>query len=84
MENKTYNGWKNRATWNVALWIDNEEWIYRACVDFMKTYKGKKPYTSFIRSMGMQEERTPDRFKWLSSSLCYSELNKFMKDFIED
>jgi hypothetical protein len=25
----TYNGWKNWATWNIALWCDNEEWIYR-------------------------------------------------------
>ena len=25
----TYNGWKNRETWNVALWCDNEEAIYR-------------------------------------------------------
>jgi hypothetical protein len=25
----TYNGWKNWETWNVALWCDNEEAIYR-------------------------------------------------------
>jgi hypothetical protein len=25
----TYNGWKNWETWNVALWCDNEEGIYR-------------------------------------------------------
>ena len=25
----TYNGWKNWETWNVALWCDNEEVIYR-------------------------------------------------------
>ena len=24
MTNKTYNGWANYETWNVALWIDNE------------------------------------------------------------
>lgn len=24
-ENKTYNGWSNYETWNVALWIGNEE-----------------------------------------------------------
>jgi hypothetical protein len=25
-EKKTYNGWSNYETWNVALWIGNEEW----------------------------------------------------------
>jgi hypothetical protein len=24
-----YNGWANYETWNVGLWADNEEWIYR-------------------------------------------------------
>lgn len=26
----SYNGWSNWETWNVALWIDNEEDFYRA------------------------------------------------------
>lgn len=25
MAQQTYNGWTNYETWNVALWIDNEE-----------------------------------------------------------
>lgn len=25
---KTYNGWKNYETWNVALWIDNDQGSY--------------------------------------------------------
>lgn len=25
IENKTYNGWTNYETWNVKLWIDNDE-----------------------------------------------------------
>lgn len=28
MTTKTYNGWKNRATWNTALWLTNEYGLY--------------------------------------------------------
>ena len=33
----TYNGWENYETWNVALWINNEEGLYefaRECGDY--------------------------------------------------
>ncbi len=26
----SYNGWANYETWNVMLWMDNEEFAYRA------------------------------------------------------
>jgi hypothetical protein len=25
----SYNGWTNWETWNVALWVDNDEGLYR-------------------------------------------------------
>jgi hypothetical protein len=25
---KTYNGWPNYETWNVALWLDNDEYSH--------------------------------------------------------
>tara|TARA_Y100001972_G_C7576063_1_gene289061 strand:- start:617 stop:907 length:291 start_codon:yes stop_codon:yes gene_type:complete len=28
MENNTYNGYYNRATWNLMLWINNDEPAY--------------------------------------------------------
>jgi hypothetical protein len=81
-EDTTYNGWKNRQTWNVSLWINNDESLYRMAVDFMKTYKGKSPYASFIRKYGMKEDRTPDNIKYMSTRICYKELNDMMRELI--
>jgi hypothetical protein len=30
-----YNGWTNWATWNVELWLGNDEGLYHRKVDFM-------------------------------------------------
>ena len=31
----SYNGWTNYQTWNVALWIGNDEGLYYAARDFV-------------------------------------------------
>ena len=78
MKDKEYNGWKNRQTWNVMLWIRNDKFLYDLAVEFMQIYKGKCPYVHFMRSLGYENERTPDTIKWLSSRLDYKELNEAM------
>ena len=33
MDATKYNGWTNRETWNVNLWVTNEEPLYFAMLD---------------------------------------------------
>jgi hypothetical protein len=43
---ETYNGWKNYPTWNVALWLDNDEGLYNATretVSLALTYADNHP-----------------------------------------
>lgn len=80
MEN-TYNGWKNRQTWNVALWISNDYGLYTAAKEYMQGRKGKKGvYAGFIKSYGLEHDRTPDNIAWLSTRLDHKALNEMMSE----
>lgn len=78
----TYSGWKNRQTWNVALWIGNDEPLYRAAVDFMRGYNGRRPYSRFIEHEGMCGQRTPDNIAWDGSKLDRVALNEMMRELV--
>jgi hypothetical protein len=80
MTRETYNGWKNRQTWNVALWLNNTEYLYFEARDYMKNYKGSAPYKHFIQDMLMGSQTTGDGIKWLSTRLDYKALNEMMDE----
>lgn len=39
----SYNGWDNYETWNVALWLGNDEGLYCACIDAAKRANHRDP-----------------------------------------
>ena len=78
-----YNGWKNRQTWNVALWINNDYNLYKSAVEFMKEHSNSRtPYMDFIKENYLEGEFTPDRIKWDGQQLDYKALNEMMQEFI--
>ena len=76
-----YNGWANRATWNVALWIGNDEGLYRLACDIVR---GGGTYGDFANEMndcGVSE--TPDGFSWTATELDGIELNRMMAELVD-
>lgn len=78
MVTQTYNGWKNYETWNVALWLNGEEELYRA-VTSLVTSDPKLTYGKLIRKLGLEGQQTPDGVEWLSDSLEIAELEEMLE-----
>lgn len=79
MSTQQYNGWKNRATWNVALWMGNDEGLYSLAKECAERCP-RSPYGEFVRIMGA-DTRTPDGFKYGGKSLDRRALNACMREF---
>jgi peptidyl-tRNA hydrolase len=71
---ETYNGWANWETWNVALWIQNEEGLYKEA----KRCANYQQLVNFLYDCGFTE--TPDGVKWDDANIDGIEVNEMMKD----
>ena len=73
MTDQTYNGWTNWETWNVALWVQNDEGFYR---EARRSYS----YPNFVERMGFASSATPDGAKYDSPELDIAELNEMIDE----
>lgn len=74
--NNTYNGWANYETWNVALWIGNDEGLYSMACDYRR--HGYKAFAESIKELDSYE--TPDGVAWTDSGLDYDRLDEMMAE----
>ena len=77
----TYNGHKNYQTWNVTLWINNDEGLYnlaRQCSSYDEFVDCMKDLGSEI---GYQ---TPDNVAWADPTIDRESINAdWFYDFVE-
>ena len=76
------NGWKNRQTWNVALWIENDESLYISAVEYKQRCenRGVKPtYRGFIAWTGLFGTSTPDGYRFDSQKIDYKALSAMIR-----
>ena len=69
-----FNGWANWATWNVALWIQNDE----------ATYRVARQYDSYDRLIPRLEmmwgQMTPDGARWMDATIDTDALNEMLTE----
>jgi hypothetical protein len=67
----SYNGYKNYETWNVCLWIANDEGLYNLA-------RGCDDYSDFVeqtRELGCVE--TADSVAWNDSGIDLDQMKEF-------
>lgn len=73
-----YNGWANRATWNVALWLGNDESLYRIVTDYVR--RASRPSYDLLARTILTEfgSGTPDGVSWLDDDIDHDALDEML------
>jgi len=79
MTDNTYNGWENYETWNVSLWISNDEGLYRSAARYAQgaVYPS---YSEFIIQQGLDNAATADGVSYTDDRLGLEELDEFIQE----
>jgi hypothetical protein len=79
-----YNGHKNWNHWNVSLWLNNDEGLYRAALSWLRAAGGSRKraakgmlYALTSADYGIRTPKTPDGAPY-SQSAIYHAMNGMM------
>lgn len=76
-----HNGWKNYETWNVALWIGNEECLYKLAKRSYNYYNFIcKVFNSSHSEVKRFKNETPDGVKWNDELVNRDDMDEFIKE----
>ena len=53
MTKNKYNGWTNYETWNVNLWLSNDEPTHRYCVDLAEEFPNEAELAERLEEFAM-------------------------------
>jgi hypothetical protein len=74
MSTATYNGWANYETWNVALWLGNDENLYKVARQYDR-------YDALIPRLEFQfGQMTPDGVRWMDGTIDTDALDEMLTD----
>jgi hypothetical protein len=74
IDDQTFNGWANYETWNVALWIGNDEGLYSKAI----AAGSYEALLDVIYECGSKE--TPDGVKWTDPKVNPIEIDDMIKE----
>lgn len=79
----TYEGWANYQTWNVALWISNEEITYRQALLYVSLHDDPS-YDGLMDFYAHEWDLiTPDGVSWTDPTLDHEALDEFIRGLAE-
>ena len=83
--NETYNGWANYETWNVAMWIQKDPFLYHVA-------RASEDYAGFLRGLALRglapndaglediKPQTPDGVSYTDPKLDLDALDEMIRE----
>ena len=72
----TYNGWTNYETWNVALWIGNDEGLYHLA----REAKDYRTFVDCLEACSFNDAATRDGVKWNDPKINVIEMDQMFDE----
>ena len=73
----TYNGWTNYETWNVALWINNDQGLY----DLARAAGNYEDFVDALEACSFNDLSTGDGINYRDPKVNTVEINADVFDF---